>query len=230
MAEPAIAAATIAANLFSADQSFCAARLRWLILAYDDLYSIQYMQKNLRPYWRRNGWKPPICSSPARDYEALRIVVKNSTRNSWPTSPGRRREIREARRARLPAVFRRGKFVADDNGQPLQFCKENHSNGCIALPMSFTDVTAVPAIWADVGQVVPGAVHELRRERALEVSLRAAHLGTIRKRMARSTAATQLITRNSAERRGQGGVESRMNVIAVHCHQTAAGNTLTSPR
>ncbi len=27
--------------------------------------------------------------------------------------------------------FAAGKFVADDHGQPLQFCKENHSNGCI---------------------------------------------------------------------------------------------------
>ena len=29
---------------------------RWLMLAYDDEFSIQYMKKNLRPYWRRNGW------------------------------------------------------------------------------------------------------------------------------------------------------------------------------
>jgi Glutaminase A six helical-hairpin domain len=27
--------------------------------------------------------------------------------------------------------FAAGKFVADANGKPLQFCKENHSNGCI---------------------------------------------------------------------------------------------------
>src|SRR5207244_4223151 len=38
--------------------------------------------------------------------------------------------------ARLAALayrqcFAAGKFVADANGQPLQFCKENHSNGCI---------------------------------------------------------------------------------------------------
>src|SRR5436190_5334985 len=28
--------------------------------------------------------------------------------------------------------FAAGKFVADANGKPLQFCKENHSNGCIS--------------------------------------------------------------------------------------------------
>ena len=28
--------------------------------------------------------------------------------------------------------FAAGKFVADENGRPLQFCKENHSNGCIS--------------------------------------------------------------------------------------------------
>src|SRR4029079_18448037 len=28
--------------------------------------------------------------------------------------------------------FAAGKFVADDNGQPMSFCKENFSNGCIA--------------------------------------------------------------------------------------------------
>ncbi|MEI2725898.1 MAG: DUF5127 domain-containing protein [Verrucomicrobiota bacterium] len=29
---------------------------RWLILYYDDFYSIQYMKKNLRPFWKAHGW------------------------------------------------------------------------------------------------------------------------------------------------------------------------------
>src|SRR5262249_17453649 len=29
----------------------------WLLLAYDDLFSIQYMNTKLRPYWRHNGWE-----------------------------------------------------------------------------------------------------------------------------------------------------------------------------
>ena len=45
---------------------------RWLMLAYDDLYSIQYLGKNLRPYWRRNGWEAAdLLKASANDYEAL---------------------------------------------------------------------------------------------------------------------------------------------------------------
>src|SRR4029077_13527765 len=44
----------------------------WLILAYDDLYSIQYMKKNLRPYWRRNGWEAAdLLNAAAKDYPSL---------------------------------------------------------------------------------------------------------------------------------------------------------------
>ncbi len=106
----------------------------WLMLAYDDLYSIQYMKKNLRPYWRRNGWEAAdLLKASAKDYSSL---VKRCTAfdNELMT------DLRNAggdNYAQLGALayrqcFAAGKFVADENGQPLQFCKENHSNGCIA--------------------------------------------------------------------------------------------------
>jgi hypothetical protein len=106
----------------------------WLMLAYDDLYSIQYMKHNLRPYWRRNGWQAgDLLQAAAQDYASLQ-----------KRCPAFDKELmRDLRRAggedyaELGALayrqcFASGKFVADDNGQPMFFCKENHSNGCIS--------------------------------------------------------------------------------------------------
>ena len=106
---------------------------RWLMLAYDDLYSIQYMQKDLRPYWRRNGWQAAdLLKAAAEDYESLK--KKCETFDSELMTDLKR--AGGAKYASLCALayrqcFAAGKFVADANGQPIQFCKENHSNGCI---------------------------------------------------------------------------------------------------
>jgi hypothetical protein len=46
---------------------------RWLMLAYDDQYSIQYFKKNLRPYWRRNGDDAAaLLKKAAAEYESLK--------------------------------------------------------------------------------------------------------------------------------------------------------------
>ena len=71
--------------------------------------------------------------------------------------------------------FAAGKFVADDNGQPLQFCKENHSNGCISTSDVFYPMSPQFLLFGPIaGEVVHRAVHELRGERALEISVCAA--------------------------------------------------------
>ncbi|MDB6063802.1 MAG: Glutaminase [Pedosphaera sp.] len=106
---------------------------RWLMLAYDDLYSIQYMKKDLRPYWRRNGWQAAdLLKASGREYESLkkRCEAFDAELMADVTKVG------GAKYAKLAALayrqcFAAGKFVADENGQPIQFCKENHSNGCI---------------------------------------------------------------------------------------------------
>jgi hypothetical protein len=106
---------------------------RWLMLAYDDLYSIQYMQKNLRPYWRRTGWEAPdLLIAAANDYASLqkRCAAFDKELMADLTKAGGEKYAQLAALA-YRQCFAAGKFVADENGQPLQFCKENHSNGCI---------------------------------------------------------------------------------------------------
>jgi hypothetical protein len=107
---------------------------RWLMLAYDDLYSIQYVKRNLRPYWRRNGWEAAdLLKAAARDYESLkkRCEAFDEELMSDLTRAGGEKYARLCALA-YRQCFAGGKFVADTNGQPLQFCKENHSNGCIS--------------------------------------------------------------------------------------------------
>lgn len=106
---------------------------RWLMLAYDDLYSIQYMKHNLRPYWRRNGWEAAdLLKAAGQDYESLkqRCAAFDEELMADLTRDGGEKYAKLCALA-YRQCFAAGKFVADDNGQPLQFCKENHSNGCI---------------------------------------------------------------------------------------------------
>jgi hypothetical protein len=107
---------------------------QWLMLAYDDLYSIQYMKKNLRPYWRRNGWEAAdLLKASAKELDSLRKRCEefDSELMADLTRAGGEKYAKLCALA-FRQCFAAGKFVADENGQPLQFSKENHSNGCIA--------------------------------------------------------------------------------------------------
>ncbi|MGQ9592730.1 MAG: glutaminase domain-containing protein, partial [Planctomycetota bacterium] len=106
---------------------------RWVGLAYDDLFSIQYMGSDLRPYWRRKGWEAAdLLQAAARDLAGLRKrceefdaeLVADLVRAEGETY------------AKICALafrqcFAANKFVADARGQPISFSKECFSNGCI---------------------------------------------------------------------------------------------------
>ena len=106
---------------------------RWLILAYDDQYSIQYFGHNLRPYWRRNGdGAKALLRKAAAEYAALkrRCETFDSELMAALAKAGGERYARICALA-YRQCYAANKVVADAHGQPLMFPKENFSNGCI---------------------------------------------------------------------------------------------------
>jgi hypothetical protein len=125
---------TVAAVTFDLGNVTAVPVSRHLMLAYDDEYSITFFRQNLRPYWRRNGMNAAdLLQKAEREYESLqrRCRAFDSELMADLTRVGGEKY------ARLCALaYRQGlaaqKLVADANGQPLSFSKENFSNGCIA--------------------------------------------------------------------------------------------------
>ncbi len=105
----------------------------WLMLGYDDVAAIRYFRSQLRSYWARNGaTATDILRSAADDYSALAQQCEDFDRQIMLdlTASGGEHY------AQLCALAYRqtlagNKIVADANGMPLMFPKENFSNGCI---------------------------------------------------------------------------------------------------
>jgi hypothetical protein len=104
-----------------------------LILAFDDLYSIEYFERRLRPYWRRNGaGAADMLRAAAAGYEKLAAASKAFDEELMA-------DLRQAggeQYAQLAALAYRQalaahKLVVDADGTPFLFPKENFSNGCI---------------------------------------------------------------------------------------------------
>ncbi len=107
---------------------------RFVMVGYDDRYSIEHFGKRLRPWWRRNGMEmAELLRIAERDYPQVRArcakldaELMADLENAGGTHY-----------ARLCALAYRQcvaahKLVADGDGTPLYFSKENFSNGCIA--------------------------------------------------------------------------------------------------
>jgi hypothetical protein len=119
--------------VFNVDNIGTAPVSRWLMLAYDDEFSIKYFRQNLRPYWRRNGDDAAaLLQKAAADYESLKRRCEKFDTDLMADL----RHAGGAQYARLCALayrqtFAGNKICVDAQGQPLMFPKENFSNGCI---------------------------------------------------------------------------------------------------
>jgi hypothetical protein len=109
---------------------------RHLILAYDDLYSVELLHRRLRPYWRRNGDEAAdLVRKAEADYASLFAECQRFDReleNDLTRLGG-------SAYASLAAITYRealagNKLAADLDGQPLFFPKENFSDGSISTP------------------------------------------------------------------------------------------------
>lgn len=107
---------------------------RWFMVAYDDETSLEYFGQWLRPYWRRKGMDAArLLLAGASEYSDQRAKCEAFDKELWSDL-----QIKggEKYAALASLAYRQclagAKLVADPNGQPLLFPKENTSNGCIA--------------------------------------------------------------------------------------------------
>jgi hypothetical protein len=109
---------------------------RHLLLAYDDLYSIELLNRRLCPYWRRNGSDAnDLLRDAAKDYLRIQVECRDFDRDFMEDMA----RIGGEQYAALAALAYRqalaaNKLTAGANGEPLYFGKENFSDGSISTP------------------------------------------------------------------------------------------------
>lgn len=106
----------------------------YVMLAYDDLYSIQYFGQNLRPYWNRTGQEniESQLQQAARQYGQVMEQCRRFDRQLLEdaTRAGGRRYAELCLLAYRQSVAAH-KLVQTPEGKLLFFSKENFSNGSI---------------------------------------------------------------------------------------------------
>ncbi len=117
------------------DESFTVGAAAWentLILAYDDVKSIQYFGENLEAYWRKDGRTfPQLMDEVQKRYPEIMEKVRLFEEDLLT-----RAEKKGEKYAQLLALAYRqsvaGHKLCHKDSKPLFFSKENYSNGCIA--------------------------------------------------------------------------------------------------
>jgi len=107
---------------------------RYVLLGYDDLYSVEFLQRWMPAYWRQKGQTiGKLLEAADRDH----ATIDHRAREFDDRLRSDLRQVGGDAYADLAILaFRQTiaahKLVADINGQPMLFPKENFSNGCIS--------------------------------------------------------------------------------------------------
>ncbi|HLK22537.1 MAG TPA: DUF4965 domain-containing protein [Bryobacteraceae bacterium] len=107
---------------------------RYVMLAYDDIFAVEFLERRERAFWRRNGaTAATLLITARRDHDTL--LQKSKAFDEQLTAD--LGNIGGEKYARLATLAYRQtlaahKLVADVDGTPMFFPKENFSNGCIA--------------------------------------------------------------------------------------------------
>jgi hypothetical protein len=106
---------------------------RRVLLAYDDRFSIEYLNRKLRAYWRRNGMTTAEMLEKAEAEESTLRTRAETFDKELVTDLTREGGEHYAQLATLAyrQTIAAHKLVADVDGTPMLFSKENFSNGCI---------------------------------------------------------------------------------------------------
>jgi len=106
---------------------------RHILIAYDEVYAIEFLQRRLRPYWRRTGMDVgQLLTAAEKDYASLvkRCVAFDKELTTDLTRLGGSKYASICAAAYRQCVAAHG-YAADFDGTLLVFSKENTSNGCI---------------------------------------------------------------------------------------------------
>src|SRR3954451_22219159 len=106
---------------------------RHLVLAYDDVFAIDYFYRHLVPYWRRGGSQiGELLTAALSDYDSLEKQSTDFDRQLLAdlTKVGGEQYAQLCALA-FPQTIGAHKLVVDLDGSPLYFSKENFSNGSI---------------------------------------------------------------------------------------------------
>jgi hypothetical protein len=106
---------------------------RYLMLAYDDVWSLEYFNRKLRPYWRRNGMDAAaLLRAAVADHDKLAtrsIAFDKALTDDLVTAGGP--EYAALSIAAYRQTLAAHKIAADIDGSPICMSKENFSNGSI---------------------------------------------------------------------------------------------------